>query len=404
MPDIQTFWDSLKMSWSRRLMSKDCLWQKILQLNLMYANHEMSDIWFGGPNLLKSMAEKLSNLFWRETIKIIAETTEEIPFSHPHFFYHFNVFDNNLFGVNGTELKKDDFQPLWRKKISQVGDFFDCGHEPPKLLTLNQLNEKFSVHMNFLSYHRLKVSIQNAAKNLNYKTYDTNLSDTKMPRLPVIHKLSCLQSKGCGTFYQTLRAKELARRSTAESEAKWQKELGTIFSINFWDKIWKLNKGSFASNKMKWINLQINRFILPTNYTVNQYKPSQDPGCSFCKNHLEKLPSLLWECPVVREFWAMIGNILTFYFPQFKLGRKEAIFGDISTIYNSVLNTMLIFAKQFIWKQKFSVKNFDEVKYIIFMRQELKLLIDTMEFRGGELKLKFLNDWSVIFEHFEVES
>ena len=92
MPDIETFWASLKMSWTRRLMSRDCLWHKILKLNLIFINHDMNDIWFGGPKLLNSIAEKMSNLFWRETIKIMAKVTDEIHFAHPHFFYHQNIF------------------------------------------------------------------------------------------------------------------------------------------------------------------------------------------------------------------------------------------------------------------------------------------------------------------------
>ena len=401
MPDIEIFWASLKMSWSRRFMSKDCLWQKILKLNLLFINHDMNDILFGGPTLLKSIAEKLSNLFWKETLGIFAKITNEISFAYPLFFYNFNIFDNELFSINDTELSRNDFQPLYRRQISQVGDFFDCRFEPPKLLSLKELNEKYGVNLNFLNYHRIKTVIMNAAKNLNFKIFDTNLSDTKVPRLPLIHKLSCLQSKGCGSFYQTLRARELARRSTAESEQKWQTELGITLSINFWDKIWRLNKTSLGSNKMKWVYLQINRFILPTNYTVNKYKPSQDPGCSFCSYHDEKLPHLLWECPVVGEFWVMIGNILSFYFPQFKMGRKEAIFGDVNSSSNSIINTLLLLAKQFLWRQKFGAKNLDEIQYIIFMRKELKLLFDIMEFKGK--KYDFFNVWNVILEHFEVE-
>ena len=382
-------------------MSTDCLWQKVLQLNLIFVDHDMCDIWFGGPTLLKSVSDKLTNLFWKETIRIFAKITEEIPFAHPNFFYNLNIFENKLFSINGIELSKHDFQSLWRRKITQVGDFFDCTCEPPELFSIGQLNEKYSIHLNFLNYHRIKTVIKNAAKNLNYKTFDANLSDTKSPRLPLIHKLSCLQSKGCGSFYQTLRARELARRSTAECEAKWQTELGTTLSINFWDKIWKLNKASLGSNKIKWVNLQIYRFILPTNYTVNKYKTSQDPGCSFCPNHIEKLPNLLWECPVVGEFWAMLGNILMFYFPRFKLGRKEAIFGDINSSSTSVINTLLILAKQFLWKQKFGAKNLDEVLFINFMRKEIKLLVNIMEYKGRIVQ--FLKDWSEILDHFEIE-
>ena len=150
---------------------------------------------------------------------------------------------------------------------------------------------------------------------------------------------------------------------------------------------------------MKWINIQIFRFILPTNYTVNKYKPNQDPGCSFCSTHLERLPDLIWSCPVVREFWTMVGNILNSYFPQFRLGRKEAIFGDIDTKGDSVINTMLILAKKFLWTRKFGSKNLDEIQLIIFMKQELKFLLDKMEYKGEGIR--FSTDWAEIIQHFE---
>ena len=151
---------------------------------------------------------------------------------------------------------------------------------------------------------------------------------------------------------------------------------------------------------MKWINLQIFRFILSTNYTVNKYKQTQDPGCSFCPNHLELLPFLMWSCPEVRDFWTMVENILGAYYPQFKLGKKEAIFGDINTSPDSAINTMLLLAKQFIWRQKFGSKTLDEISFIIYMKNELNFLYQTMDFKGE--KNNFLREWDAILEHFEV--
>ena len=124
MPDIEKFWAGLKLSWSRRLMQTDCLWQKILQLNLLAVGHELKDIWFGGPSLVKVIAYKLDNIFWREILSIFANIAEEAHFAHPHFFYHLNLFDNPCFSMNNTEIKRDDFSLLWRKKIIQIGDFF----------------------------------------------------------------------------------------------------------------------------------------------------------------------------------------------------------------------------------------------------------------------------------------
>ena len=132
MPNIEQFWDSLKLSWSRRLMSSEGIWQKILQLNLLYNNYEMADIWYGGPTLVQKISEKMTNLFWRETIKIFSSVMKEISFAHHHFFFHLNIFDNDLFRLNGIQLNRNDFPTLWRLKIAQVGDFFNPMTDPPQ--------------------------------------------------------------------------------------------------------------------------------------------------------------------------------------------------------------------------------------------------------------------------------
>ena len=321
--------------------------------------------------------------------------------AHQYFFYSFNIFDNPLFSRNNMEIKSSDFQSLWNKNICQVSDFFDCTLSPPRLLSLVQFNAKYEVKLNFLNYHRLTNLIKKAANELNNKIYDSEISDTQSPKLRLIHKLSCLENKGCRTFYSAIKAREWAMCGTRDSENKWQNELNINFSIDFWSKIWKINKHSLATNKMKWINLQILKFILPTNYTVNKYKPTQDPRCSFCSTHLERLPDLIWSCLVVRDFWEMVGNFISSYYPSFKLSRKEAIFGDINSKGDSVINTLLLLAKQFLWRQKFGSKNINELQFIIYMRSEIGFLRQIMEFKGEGLA--FCKEWEKILQHFEID-
>ena len=400
LPDLEMFWASLKMSWARRLMTSSGLWQKILELNLLYADHDIDDVWFGGPTKIKLIASKISNIFWKETLNIFALSVEEMHFAKPYFFFNFNVFDNNFFSINGTELKSSEFSTLWRKKICQAGQFFNCYKSPPEFISLVEFNVKYNLNLNFLSYHRIKEVIKNAMKYLNYKIFDEDKSDIRSPMLPIIHKLSCLQSKGCRLFYELLKTKEWSECSTSDCESKWHNELGINLSVMFWNKIWDIQKTTICSNKIKWINLQILRFILPTNYSVSKYNTYQDPGCSFCGNHLELLPTLVWSCPKVRELWNIVENILVSFFPDFRLGMKEAIFGDYNSKGNSVINTIILLAKHFIWIQKFSAKNLNELHYKLFMKKELYLLLKVMQEKN--LREKFENEWANILEHFGV--
>lgn len=265
------------------------------------------------------------------------------------------------------------------------------------MLSLQDLNEKYGVRLNFLRYLRITTSIEQAAIAIKPKKCDVEL-----PRLPPILKLSCLQSKGCQVFYKTLRAIDISKRSTAECERKWNETLGTSITPESWDKIGKINSNVLVSNKMKWVGLQIIRFILPTNYTVSQYKNSVDPGCSLCnKSHIEKLEMLLWGCSVVHNFWLIVENILKSFYPDFKMTCTEAIFGDVKSVETPVINTLLALARQFIYKQKFTSKSLDEVLYIIYMKDELKLLYNVHQMK--DKTAQFVATWSQVFDHFEVE-
>ena len=150
----------------------------------------MNEVWFGGPTKIKLIANKISNNFWRETLNIFALSIEEMHFAKPYFFFSFNVFDNKFFSINDTELKSSEFFILWGKQICQAGQFFNCDKNPPEILSLVEFNAKYSLKLNFLSYHRIKEAIKKAMHNLNYKIFDEEKSDIKSPTLPIIHKLT----------------------------------------------------------------------------------------------------------------------------------------------------------------------------------------------------------------------
>ena len=139
MPDIGIFWDSLKISWARRLMNSDCVWQKVLQLNILSSGFEIADLLYSGPILLKSVGNALSNIFWKETVLAFARICEATPYAQPHLFFHLNFFENALFSSRGIYLDKRDFPELWRKGVTQVGDLFDCNANPPKMLSLQNM-------------------------------------------------------------------------------------------------------------------------------------------------------------------------------------------------------------------------------------------------------------------------
>ena len=103
-----------------------------------------------------------------------------------------------------------------------------------------------------------------ASNELNHKVYNEDLSDISLPRIPLVLKLCCLTNKGSRIFYKTLQMRENYSSSTVLSESRWSEALETNFSVSVWDKIWLINKNPLIPNKMKWMQLQVNRYVLPT--------------------------------------------------------------------------------------------------------------------------------------------
>ena len=120
-----------------------------------------------------------------------------------------------------------------------------------------------------------------------------------------------------------------------------------------------------------------------TNYSLLR---NVSPQCSFCGEHMENLNLLVWSCNVVQEFWKMIKNCISNFYPEFILQRKEAIFGHVGSsnlihksqiLYRSVINTILALARYFIYKQKFTSKELDEIKFLNYMRDHLEIIYQT---------------------------
>ena len=219
--------------------------------------------------------------------------------------------------------------------------------------------------------------------------------------LPVIHKLSCLQSKGCGSFYKTLCNPKIISGDIGLAEIKWHTELGTVLSTDCWNQIWKLTKNKLVDNRTKWLQIQINQFVLPTNYTVSKYRFSQSPWCSFChyQGHLERLPSLFWDCPTVKQFWMTVCTFLSNFIPTVVLGQKEALFGDINHKPESMVNTIIALSRLFIWKQKFATKQLDEAEYFKFLERELIMAYTVLNAKQVPENIDI--QWALLFDFFE---
>ena len=187
---------------------------------------------------------------------------------------------------------------------------------------------------------------------------------------------------------------------TSRCENKWHEKLKTFYTTVVWDKIYTLPTKFLVPNKQIWTQIQINKYLLPTNYTVSFYDRKVPSLCSFCNLHPEHLHFLIWDCKVVQMFWVIINNFILNFCPRFCLGAKEAIFGDTNSGGDSLVNSILVLARYFIYQQKFTTKTLDEVNFFNFFRAQLTFMLQKVKKKFNERVLA--NEWSQISELFGV--
>ena len=123
-----------------------------------------------------------------------------------------------------------------------------------------------------------------------------------------------------------MKAKNLSNNMTLR-EQKWHAELNTTFSIIFWEKTRRLCASINFENPLKWLQFQIVRNSLQTNYIVSHFIRSVNPECFYCGLSSETISHLYWFCPIVSDFLKEIFPFICNLGLDFKSTHTQFIFG-----------------------------------------------------------------------------
>ena len=189
------------------------------------------------------------------------------------------------------------------------------------------------------------------------------------------------------------------KTTLTERENKWHLELNCTFGTNFWNRTYSLAASIKHENKMKWLQYQINRNSLFTNYKVNKFKPHVSPKCTFCSHivefsHLELVSHLFWDCDFVLKLWQEVKAWLATLNTNIPLDRTKLLFGIHDQASNSVENYVILCVKHFIWKTKFYSKDLALPIFQSFLKSKLDDVKDAYLYAQKENKF---NQWNNIY-------
>lgn len=165
--------------------------------------------------------------------------------------------------------------------------------ENGSFLSLQDLQSKFDVKSNFLTYLGLQKSI---LTSLHYHGISKE-DDNPRPFIPFHIKLFCSPRKGSKIMYNILNMENV----TSFNKSKW----GLFFMLSDlqWKTIYQLPFVNIKSTKLQWLQFRINHHILTTNKYLLKIGKECSKLCNFCKQHDETIFHVLWECPNVQELF-----------------------------------------------------------------------------------------------------
>ena len=179
------------------------------------------------------------------------------------------------------------------------------------------------------------------------------LSPAFYPLKPVLIDVALSTNKGCGKYYQCLTTKKNLSNKMQTRENKWHQELNTMYSIQFWEKARRLCSTICYENPSKWLQFQILRNSLQTNYIVSHFIPNVGPECQFGCDMPEKVSHIFWYCPTVTDFLREVFALVCDTGMAFNPTREQFLFGYFDVPYNDPKNFLVLVAKRFIWISKF---------------------------------------------------
>ena len=145
----------------------------------------------------------------------------------------------------------------FKKNILFISDLLD---ENGCYLNIQDLQNKYSVETNFLTFYGLQKSIKAFMKSLKIIKEEENFK----PFVPFNLKLFCTTKKGTKIMYNLLMTLNVDTNVISFNKQKWGRHF-TLSKLQ-WQIIYQLSFINMKSSKLQWLQYRINHYILTTTH------------------------------------------------------------------------------------------------------------------------------------------
>jgi len=255
--------------------------------------------------------------------------------------------------------------------ISSPMDMLQLNNNEWNLMSLNQLEARYSNNFRENEFLELRYIISTTLLTLRIK----NDGKVALPNRPPIISLFNLNDKGCNKWTNLQKNKLYTNKSMLEKEIYWEEKLGQRQGPFFWNRYYNFAKKIDYDNKIKWLQHQIVRNSMKTNYVISKFLENLSPLCSFCNITDEKIEHLFWECPSVQQ---LVNDAATFFNRQWvidlNLTKKIMLFGKNSESPSSPTNLIIGHFKKYIWYNRCKKIPLSCEYFLRWFRSEIEII------------------------------
>lgn len=332
MLHIESFINSLKLTWIRRLYRTTSKWQVVLKNQVDV--HMLANC---GIDYIKICLNNFKNTFWTDVFgawKKICELSKLQTVNEMPLWYNDKIKIGH---------KSIFFKEWYSKGILFINDIFK-NMQDMTFYSHAEFTQIFNTSTGFLQFHGLCNAVRKCISKDNLPT-----SDLLLPHIPANLKVILKSKKGGKDFYNLLCKN--SHKSTGRK--KWEEIFD--FDDQTWKKIYKLPFVVTQNSKLQWFQYRTNQYILTTNSYLFRAGLVPSPYCPLCKTEIETIQHALWECDMVQNFLNNFTQLLDSITIPFAYNKESFIFGKFNNpkgFHNMIDNQILLIIKYYIYKSR----------------------------------------------------
>lgn len=292
MLDIKTFNSSLKSSWIKKYLDIKNTGKWKLFFDFYLAKHGGRKLFAGNLNSEDIRHLNIKEDFLKEVLHIWAEINFQ---NTPKDFEDIPLWHNSLIRIGKIPV----FFPRWStSSVNHVKDLLD---ENSKFLTHAAFTVKYDLTCNFLEYYGLISAIQ-SIKGIPEKVA------TQAKTLGQLLK----SNEFSKTIYKLIVQKKTS--IPRKSEQKWERACLEQENINInWEKTYSLAFHATKSSKLRTFQFKLLHRRIATNDFLFKIGIAPNNLCTFCKEHVETLEHIFWNCIFSQTFWSSVTDWIATY-------------------------------------------------------------------------------------------